>query len=276
MVIKALDCMPGVHTSVSQVEGSTPVSHREEGEHTSVPTGRGEHTSVSQVRGEHTMSSQVEGSTPVSHRGEHTSVSQRYRRHGPGLGMCHKDPIPPVPEVRDEEPTRFLDIITLSRTLGGSVCDSLIGMHAFTGCDTVSAFAGRGKMTTLKQVKMDKTYQDAFHDLGAHGKCLLNSLRSYRKSPATCFLSAGASFRKALLSTGSLPEGSAGDGACLPGEGSAERLWLFSGRLCYDLAPFPGKGLLTTADLSREGSLSDLGILPEARADDWASFRKAC
>ncbi|KAG0727311.1 hypothetical protein GWK47_034921 [Chionoecetes opilio] len=55
----------------------------------------------------------------------------------------------------------------LSRTLGGSVCDSLIGMPCLTGCDTLSAFAGRGKMErTLKQVKMDKTYQDAFHELG--------------------------------------------------------------------------------------------------------------
>ncbi|KAJ8251972.1 hypothetical protein COCON_G00212840 [Conger conger] len=39
-------------------------------------------------------------------------------------------------------------------------------MHAFTGCDTVSAFAGRGKVGTLKQLKSDRTYQDAFLELG--------------------------------------------------------------------------------------------------------------
>ncbi|KAG0717882.1 hypothetical protein GWK47_053560 [Chionoecetes opilio] len=82
------------------------------------------------------------------------------------LGMCHKIPSHLFQKCGTKNRTRFLDITTLSRTLGGSVCDSLIGMHAFTGCDTVSAFAGRGKMTTLKQVKMDKTYQDAFHELG--------------------------------------------------------------------------------------------------------------
>ena len=82
------------------------------------------------------------------------------------LGMCHKIPSHLFQKCGMKNRTRFLDITTLSRTLGGSVCDSLIGMHAFTGCDTVSAFAGRGKMTTLKQVKIDKTYQDAFHELG--------------------------------------------------------------------------------------------------------------
>jgi hypothetical protein len=37
-------------------------------------------------------------------------------------------------------------------------------MHAFTGSDTVSAFAGLVKMMTLKQVKKGKTYQDPFKE----------------------------------------------------------------------------------------------------------------
>lgn len=82
------------------------------------------------------------------------------------LGMCHKISSHLFQKCGTKNRTRFLDITTLRSTLGGSVCDSLIGMHAFTGCDTVSAFAGRGKMTTLKQVKTNKTYQDAFQELG--------------------------------------------------------------------------------------------------------------
>ena len=39
-------------------------------------------------------------------------------------------------------------------------------MQAFTGCDTVSAFGGRGKMTTSMIMKFDKTYQKAFSELG--------------------------------------------------------------------------------------------------------------
>lgn len=60
----------------------------------------------------------------------------------------------------------MLDITSLRHALGGGVCDALIGMHAFTGCDTVSAFAGRGKMTALKQMKSDKKKQEAFSELG--------------------------------------------------------------------------------------------------------------
>jgi len=62
--------------------------------------------------------------------------------------------------------TRFLDITKLSNALRRSVCNALIGMHAFTGCDTISAFAGRGKMTALKQMTSDKAYQEAFTELG--------------------------------------------------------------------------------------------------------------
>ena len=37
--------------------------------------------------------------------------------------------------------TRFVQISKLAWSLGDSICDSLIGLHACTGCDTVSAFA---------------------------------------------------------------------------------------------------------------------------------------
>ena len=41
-----------------------------------------------------------------------------------------------------------------------------VGMHAFTGCDTVSAFAGRGKITALQLVKLQKSYEEMFKQLG--------------------------------------------------------------------------------------------------------------
>lgn len=42
----------------------------------------------------------------------------------------------------------------------------LIAMHAFTGCDTVNAFAGRGKITALQLVKLQKSYEEMFKQLG--------------------------------------------------------------------------------------------------------------
>ena len=62
--------------------------------------------------------------------------------------------------------TQFIDIKKLSEALGTAVCEALVGMHAFTGCDTVSAFAGRGKINAFNQMKSNKTYQAAYCELG--------------------------------------------------------------------------------------------------------------
>ncbi len=61
---------------------------------------------------------------------------------------------------------QFVDITKLASSIGNNICDSLIGLHAFTGCDTVSAFAGRGKVSALKLMKKNTTFQETFHQLG--------------------------------------------------------------------------------------------------------------
>ena len=62
--------------------------------------------------------------------------------------------------------TRFVDITKLGSAIGVTICNSLIGLHSFTGCDTVSAFAGRGKLGALKLLKKDTVYQETFSQLG--------------------------------------------------------------------------------------------------------------
>ena len=42
----------------------------------------------------------------------------------------------------------------------------LIGMHALTGCDTVSAFAGKGKSKALKMLMKNDTYVRPFMNIG--------------------------------------------------------------------------------------------------------------
>ena len=49
---------------------------------------------------------------------------------------------------------------------GERICSSIIGLHAFTGCDTMSAFAGRGNLSALKLMKENPIYQDTFDQLG--------------------------------------------------------------------------------------------------------------
>ena len=62
--------------------------------------------------------------------------------------------------------TRYIDISKLGSCLGQNICNSLIGLHAFTGCDTVSAFGGKGKVSALKLVMNQEIYQNALSQLG--------------------------------------------------------------------------------------------------------------
>lgn len=55
---------------------------------------------------------------------------------------------------------RYLDITKLCQGLGDGVCNALIGMHTYTGCDAVSAFASRGKRQSL----------EAYHETRAFSK----------------------------------------------------------------------------------------------------------
>ena len=61
---------------------------------------------------------------------------------------------------------RYLDITKLRQGLGEGICNALIGMHAYTGCDTVSAFAGLGKLGALKLLTKSEHFQDVFLELG--------------------------------------------------------------------------------------------------------------
>ncbi|KAJ8414978.1 hypothetical protein AAFF_G00025010 [Aldrovandia affinis] len=61
---------------------------------------------------------------------------------------------------------RYLDITKLHQALGDCVCNAVIGMHAYTGCDTLSAFTGRGKLRALKLIMRSEHFQEVFRKLG--------------------------------------------------------------------------------------------------------------
>ena len=58
--------------------------------------------------------------------------------------------------------TRLVDITKVAASIGSKVCKALVGMHAFTGCDTVSAFGGKGKLRALQILKGNEEIQDYF------------------------------------------------------------------------------------------------------------------
>ena len=66
--------------------------------------------------------------------------------------------------------TQLIDIGKVASSLGPSVCTALPGMHAFTGCNSVSSFAGKGKLSALKTLKSNQDVQQAFSELGNNWK----------------------------------------------------------------------------------------------------------
>ncbi len=61
---------------------------------------------------------------------------------------------------------RIVDIRKVAATVDIDVCRALVGMHAYTGCDAVSEFAGKGKVKALKLLTSNKEHQNTFLKLG--------------------------------------------------------------------------------------------------------------
>ena len=65
---------------------------------------------------------------------------------------------------KDQE--RILDIRCIVREVGAAVCASLIGLHAFTGRDSTSAFHGKGKAIFFHFVNENQQHLKALKRLG--------------------------------------------------------------------------------------------------------------
>lgn len=61
---------------------------------------------------------------------------------------------------------RYIDITKIYRELGELLAKSLIGFHAFTGCDFNPAFFNKGKKRPFTLLKKNTEYQQAFATLG--------------------------------------------------------------------------------------------------------------
>ena len=75
-------------------------------------------------------------------------------------------PCPMYQKCGTQHITRFGEISKLAWSLGESIYDSLIGLHAFTGCDTVSAFASQRELSALKLMESDITYHETCSQVG--------------------------------------------------------------------------------------------------------------
>eukprot|EP00117_Sycon_ciliatum_P011469 scpid92552/ scgid12936/ len=75
--------------------------------------------------------------------------------------------------------SRLVDIKGIGDELGQLTCSALLGMHSFTGCDTVSAFHGRGKSTAYQLIRSDG-------EKGTLARAAMSALgNSFNLSPST-------------------------------------------------------------------------------------------
>ena len=74
--------------------------------------------------------------------------------------------VPLFQKCRNRTRTRLIDVTQISMTVGIDTCRALIVMHAYTGCDTVSAFAGKGKASSLRLLTSSTEIQETFAQLG--------------------------------------------------------------------------------------------------------------
>ena len=74
-----------------------------------------------------------------------------------------------------------INVTQVCEQLGVEVCRALPGLHALTGCDTVSSFAGKGKKAALDIVKADEDSRASIHRIGERVPPMREDLRKMEK-----------------------------------------------------------------------------------------------
>ena len=64
----------------------------------------------------------------------------------------------------------FVNIPAISNSTGSGLSKCLPGLHAYTSHNTVSAFAGKGKLKSWKLIQKEEKNEDAFSTLGTEEK----------------------------------------------------------------------------------------------------------
>lgn len=59
-----------------------------------------------------------------------------------------------------------IDVTGLAKSLTPKLCSALLGAHAYSGCDSTSAFKGKGKVKAIKLIQNSEAHQTTFARLG--------------------------------------------------------------------------------------------------------------
>ena len=82
------------------------------------------------------------------------------------LANYHEFSVPLFQKGCSETGMKYVDIASIGNALGRDVCEALLDMHAITGCDTASSFAGKGKLSAFQLVKKNVSFQELFARFG--------------------------------------------------------------------------------------------------------------
>ena len=87
----------------------------------------------------HAKHASLESDTPILIRSPDTDVLVL------SVFLCSKEQLPLLFRAQKNKAWSYINVTNIAENLGPDVCAGLPGMHAFSGCDSTSRFAGHGK-----------------------------------------------------------------------------------------------------------------------------------
>ena len=82
----------------------------------------------------------------------------------------------------------FVDMKKVAAAVGQDICSALPGVHSFTGCDTVSAFGGKGKVSALKLMQKTWSTNNYLTSRERNGQLQETSSMCFKSSPVSYML----------------------------------------------------------------------------------------
>jgi hypothetical protein len=81
---------------------------------------------------------------------------------------------------------RYIKVSDIALTVGDDVCRALPAFHAFTRCDSTSAFASKGKKNPYKLMSGNSTFLSVFQQLGEDSKSVPQQLHEHLEHFVCC------------------------------------------------------------------------------------------
>ena len=82
------------------------------------------------------------------------------------LSVTHQIDTQLIFRTRTHHRTRYLDLTAIGCGLGQERCNAFPGCHVLFGCDSTSAFTGRGKVSGFKLQKVEDSFRSAMAGIG--------------------------------------------------------------------------------------------------------------